>query len=137
MSASVRSLLLVIAVALATACDEKSAVAPTVGFDQRFTLARGETALVEGTRVRLQFVGVSSDSRCPINAICVQAGKAIVQVRLSSTTPPTDYELHTDDGSRARHGNVQFALVELQPFPFSGRTTGQDEYTATFIASTP
>ena len=56
----------------ATACDE-SPTGPTVTLDQRFTLAPGETASIEGRGVTLRFEGVTGDSRCPGDAVCIRA----------------------------------------------------------------
>ena len=45
----------------------------------------------------------------------------------------TDYELHTGDRSRAAvvHAGLRIELVELQPDPFSSRTTEHGDYRAT------
>ena len=120
----------------ATACDQKSPVAPSVPLNERFTLGRGELARVEGADFRLQFVGVTGDSRCPADAICIQGGDAIVHVRVIDGST-TAYELHTGDSSRAAvlHQQMRVELVQLQPFPFSSRTIAPDEYRATFTVT--
>jgi hypothetical protein len=133
-----RALVLVFCLLAATACDEKSPVGPTVPLNERFTLARGETASVEGAGLRLQFVEVAGDSRCPADAVCILGGDAIVHVRVTdSETMP--YDLHTGDSSRAAvmHRQVRIELIQLQPFPFSSRTIPQDEYRATFLVTRP
>ncbi len=103
-----------------TACDESSPTGPTISLDERFTLAPGERASLEG-RVALEFVGVTGDSRCPGDAICITGGDAVVQVRASGDAGTAVLELHTGDLSRASvsYGGVRVALVELQPYPFS------------------
>ena len=117
---------------LATACDEKSPVGPTVPLNQQFTLAPGEAASVESTSMRVEFLRVSGDSRCPADAICIQGGDALVEVRVSNGSS-ADYELHTGDQSRASitHGGFSIDLVQLQPYPFSSRTIEPNEYRAT------
>ena len=134
-----RTLAIVVCLFAVTTCDEKSPVGPTVSLNQQFTLARGETASVETTNVRVQFVGVTGDSRCPADAVCIQGGDAIVHVRAAEGRTSTDYELHTGDTSRATavHGQLRITLVQLQPYPFSGRTVGQDEYRATLTVARP
>jgi hypothetical protein len=105
--------------------------------DQRFALAQGQVAIVTGTGVRLQFVAVTGDSRCPADAVCIQGGDAIVHVRVFDGGPPRDYELHTGDSRRAFavHGQLRIELVDLQPFPFSSRTIRGDEYRATLVVT--
>jgi len=120
---------------LATACDEKSPLAPTVPLNQDFTLAPGQASTLEGTSVRVEFVRVTGDSRCPADAFCIQGGDALVHIRVSDSGA-ADYELHTGDASRAAivHAGIRLELVMLQPYPFSSRTIQPDEYRATFKA---
>jgi hypothetical protein len=134
--AAVRAFVLLFCLFAATACDEKSPVGPTVPLNERFTLARGETARVDDAGLRLQFVEVTGDSRCPADAVCIQGGDAIVHVRVTDSVI-TPYELHTGDSSRAAvtHRQVRIELVQLQPYPFSSRTIGPDEYRATFLVT--
>jgi hypothetical protein len=122
---------------LATACDEKNPIGPTVPVDRQFVLAPGEVASIEGTVVRMQFEEVTSDSRCPINALCVWAGEAVVIIRVVDEIGSSRYELHTTDASRkfAWHRNIRIEVVDLQPYPFSGRPIDPAEYRATFKAS--
>ena len=82
--------------------------------------------------VSIRFVGVQSDSRCPGDATCIQAGDAIVRVEAqSSTSGTTTYDLHTAKSEPARHGDVSIALVELAPYPFASRPTQPGDYRAT------
>ena len=105
--------------------------------DARFTLAPGETASVEGRGVRLRFEGVTGDSRCPADAVCIQGGDAIVKVAASGDGGPVMLDLHTGDSSRASatYGSVEVTLVELQPYPFSSRTIAPGDYRATLVVS--
>ena len=123
---------------VATACDEMSPAAPTVPLNDRFTLAPGERVAVEGAAFVLEFRGVTGDSRCPADAVCIQGGDATVHVRVTDPDA-TDYELHTGDLSRATvtHGQARIALVDLQPYPFSSRTIEPREYRATVTVSRP
>ena len=122
-----------------TACAANGPIGPTVPLDEQFTLARGEVAAIDGTGVRVQFRGVTGDSRCPADAICIQGGDAIVHVRVFDGGGAADYELHTGDSARAAaaHGLLRIALLELQPYPFSNRTIPQDEYRATLRVTRP
>ena len=133
-----RAFVLLFCLLSASACDEKSPVGPTVPLNERFTLARGEVARIDGADLRLQFVEVTGDSRCPADAVCIQGGDALVHVRVIDGGTAV-YELHTGDSSRAAvtHQQVRIALVELQPFPFSSRTIAPDEYRATFTVTRP
>ena len=119
-----------------TACDEKGPVGPTVPLNQQFTLSPGQAAAVAGTSLHVQFLRVSGDSRCPVDVFCVQGGDAIVHVRASDATS-AEYELHTGNAALAvaRHGAFRIELSQLQPYPFSNRTTESGDYRATLVIS--
>ena len=118
----------------ATACDTESPVGPTVLLDSQFTLAPGQSAAIRQTSLRVEFLGVSGDSRCPADAVCIQGGDAIVHVRVSDATV-AEYELHTGDQARAvaTHSGYRIELIQLQPYPFSGRVIEPGEYRATLV----
>jgi hypothetical protein len=120
-----------------TACDEESAVGPTVTLSERFTLAPGEVATVRDVNLRVQFVEVTGDSRCPADAVCIQGGDAQVHIRAVDGGAPSTYQLHTGDSSRATvtHNQFRITLVELQPYPFSSRTIAQGDYRATLTVT--
>jgi hypothetical protein len=134
-----RVLALAVCLLVVTACDERSPTGPTVSFNQHVTLAPTEVATVDGTSVRLQFVAVTGDSRCPADALCILGGDALVEVRASSGSSTTTYQLHTGNSSLAfaTHDSVRFALVELQPYPFSSRTISPGDYRATLEITRP
>ena len=118
-----------------TGCDG-SPTKPRLPFDEPFTLAVGENASFDGVGLIVEFRGVSGDSRCPADAVCIQGGDAVVQMRVR-TGFTGNYELHTGDSSRATamHGSFRISLIDLQPYPFSSRTIEQGEYRATLTVS--
>lgn len=136
-AAMVRLLLLACCLLAATACDENTPTGPAVPLNQRFVLAPGGVASIPDARVGVQFIGVSGDSRCPADALCIQGGDAIVQIRVWDTAEVTPYELHTGDSRRGVvvHRGLTLQLVELQPYPFSSRPIDPADYRATLIAS--
>ena len=123
---------------LATACDEKAPTGPSVPLNAQFALAPGEAAAIQDTSLRIQFLRVTGDSRCPADAVCIQGGDALVHIR-AIDGGSTEYELHTGDESRAgiTHAGFRVELINLQPYPFSSRTIQPDEYRATLRASRP
>ena len=131
-----RPLLVILCLFAVTACDENP-VGPTVGANERFTLARGEVATVRDFDLSVQFVSVTDDSRCPADALCIQGGDALVHIRVIEEGAPSSYALHTGDSSRATvtHKQVRIALVELQPYPFSSRTIAPEDYRATLTVT--
>jgi hypothetical protein len=108
--------------------------------NERFILAPGQTAVVEDADLRVQFVNVTGDSRCPADAVCIQGGDAIVRIRVvDEASASAFHELHTGDSSRASvvTAGARITLLDLQPFPFSSRTTAPGDYRATLTVTTP
>jgi hypothetical protein len=132
-----RSLFVIISMILAAACTGSPA-APSGPVDEQVTLAPGQSAAVPNTTFQLRFVGVSGDSRCPADALCIQGGDAIVQIDvLPAAGSSTRYELHTGNNQPARHGSYVISLVELSPYPFSSRPISPGDYRATLRVRRP
>jgi hypothetical protein len=130
------SVLLVLCGFLATGCDQAGLSAPTVALDQQFVLRSGELASIAGTAVRVQFVGVINDSRCPLNAICIVAGDASIAIAVVDDQGSNRYELHTDPNRKsATHRELRIELMDLQPYPDTNRPTDPAGYRVTLRAS--
>lgn len=86
----------------------------------------------------LAFAGVASDSRCPVDAVCVWEGDATVQFTIGFTNreimaPVRLLELHTGStGPRVAsgYGNRVF-LITLEPEPRAGVAIKPEDYRAT------
>jgi hypothetical protein len=116
-------------VALAACGSRPTAPSPV---DQSVTLAPGQVATVEGTSLSLRFDGVTGDSRCPADAICITGGDAQVHIAVApSAGARRDYTLHTGDMRPVKHDDLTIALVELSPYPFSARPIQPSDYRAT------
>ena len=114
-----RYLLVVLALG-ALGCDE-SPTGPTIPLNREFELGAGQSAVIEDVALSVRFNGVSNDSRCPGDAICILGGDALVHITATSRQTSRDYELHTGDMRPVQHEGVTIALVQLQPYPFSSR----------------
>jgi hypothetical protein len=85
----------------------------------------------------IQFTGVTGDSRCPADAVCIQGGDALVAVRISGGGDTASFELHTGDAARASvtHRGYRITLVSLQPYPFSSGPITAADYRATLTVT--
>jgi hypothetical protein len=101
-----------------------------------FDLRIGESALTTDD-VGIKFDTVRSDSRCPMDAICVRAGEAVIALTISRVGEiPAGRELDTTPArSSATFQNVLITLRELQPYPRSDRQLRLEDYVATFVVS--
>lgn len=85
------------------------------------TLAPGQSDAALG--LTLKFVGVTADTRCPADVLCIQAGDATVRIETVWFGARQVAELQLRDTSRrstARGGYV-VELEELNPYPLQSR----------------
>jgi hypothetical protein len=93
----------------------------------------GQTIVVEGIKVR--FSAVESDSRCPMDVVCVWEGDAVanfvVAQNCNCDTPVFELKLHTSlqPKSGAAYG-FRVTLLNLQPYPRASTPTKPDAYYA-------
>jgi hypothetical protein len=125
-----RLFLLAFCLLAATACDQ-SPTAPSTPLNTEFVLAPGERMAIESASLVIEFNGVTGDSRCPADALCIQGGSADVRITATSKGSPREHVLKTGDMKPVQHGDTTIALVQLSPYPFSSRTIAPDEYRAT------
>ena len=83
----------------ASACsDSDGPTEPRGPFLQRVTLRAGQLLRIESEGIEIGFQEITQDSRCPINAICVQAGEARGIFGIGPTrrlSPVISFELST------------------------------------------
>ena len=122
-------LLLICAVSLGCGAN---VTGPSTPLDEPFTLGVKEAMAISGTSLVIEFTGVTGDSRCPADAVCIQGGDAVVHVRVTGGRASA-YELHTGDDARAAavHDGYRIALVQLQPYPFSNHAIAPNDYRVT------
>jgi len=113
----------------AAACQGDGATSPSP-IDRSVVLAPGQTARV-ASGVSVGFVAVVGDSRCPINAACFRAGDATVRVMLTGNKASGERDLNTATTAPVTFEDLEVDLLDLQPFPFAGRTTDPHDYRAT------
>jgi len=105
-------------VAPATTPANEGGVMKMVAFGEIISLAPGETAKVEKTKVTVGFVSVASDSRCPRGTNCITEGEAFVMVSVGGGAPQ---RVRIDvDPKRTSRLSMEGATVEflgLNPYP--------------------
>jgi hypothetical protein len=101
-----------------------------------FDLRIGESALTTDD-VRIRFDAVRSDSRCPMNALCVRAGEAVIALTLSRAgEAAVGRELDTTPArSSTTFLNFVITLSQLQPYPRTDRQIQPGDYVGTFVVT--
>jgi hypothetical protein len=84
--------------------------------------------------LRLTFLEVSGDSRCPIDAVCIWEGNAAVEVAVGlGRGVSVRQTLHTSGPQTSvYHGGYRVTLLQLLPAPRASTPTPPDAYRASF-----
>ena len=99
-----------------------------------FDLRIGDSALTTDD-LRIKFDAVRSDSRCPMDALCVRAGEAVIALTVSRVGEvAVGRELDTTPArSSTTFLNFSITLSSLQPYPRSDRQIQPADYVATLV----
>ena len=101
------------------------------GSEVKLRVAQEKTA--PGTGIKVKFLSVIEDSRCPEGTNCIWAGVGRMKIRLRKAGKPAEeFELDTNqmDKSITFEGH-QIKLVTLTPYPKSGSAIKPAAYSAT------
>jgi hypothetical protein len=117
----------VLVAAMSAACSS-SPTAPTE--PAIVTMAPGQSTQVGALSVK--FVGVTIDTRCPANALCIQVGDAFVALETAILTGRRGFELQLLNPTKrsTTHGNYSIELQEVSPYPF-GQPIRPEDYRVT------
>lgn len=118
------TLLLLVPVALASCA---AAPQPDSAPEPQDNLARaalGERVYVDGPYVTP--LEVLEDSRCPVNARCVWAGRVRVSVKIDLGSGSADYIIGNDEPLRIADGYL--SLDEIRPERVAGKPVAPAEY---------
>ena len=102
-----------------------------------FALPVGQPAALRGSATRLTFNQVREDSRCPANAMCVWAGDAKIEVRISRNGGPLETNVMSISrpNNELRTGNLHIRFVGLAPYPGTDPENVPPAYVAQFVVN--
>ena len=122
---------------LLLACAGQAGGAGQVAAGREFKLKAGQMAAVRGERVRVRFVSVTEDSRCPVGVVCVWAGNAKVSVVVEkSGGARAAVELNTGvEPKAASAAGYEIRLVGLSPHPRVEERIDPKQYVATLVVT--
>ncbi|MBI5915848.1 MAG: hypothetical protein HY842_10755 [Bacteroidetes bacterium] len=129
------SLLLLTVLALAAACKKKPKPGySTVKLDEVFELKMSQSVVVKDNDLKLTFMSVPSDSRCPKNVDCIREGE--VKINISAAVDGRGQTLEFErapstQGNVTRAiGNFKIQLLDVSPYPESGKKIKPEDYVA-------
>ena len=133
--------------AAAAAAAATTTRAATVGgrkkivLNKNFVLSVGQEVSSADGKLKIKFVSVAEDSRCPKGVNCIWAGNARVMLQVGKANgAPVKLELNTNpreatDGAGNGYGQYLIKLVEVAPYPVAEQTIRPGSYVVTLIVS--
>ena len=104
--------------------------------DQRFTIQVGESEVLRGEPVRVRFERIIEDSRCAVDVVCIVAGEARGEFRITvGNAAPVTVELSTDPRSSVEVTGYRFTLVGMTPLPRSNIRIDPRQYRAELVVT--
>jgi hypothetical protein len=121
---------------LLSACAGPSTSPDDTPLGQPFELRAGTSAVLDGG-LKVTFERVPSDSRCPMDALCIRAGEALVALTISQDgRNAVARELRTDaTASETSYAGYSIKLIALAPYPRSDRQILPGDYIATLAVA--
>ena len=110
--------------------------------DTPIQLKPNQIARLEPEQLHVAFVRVSDDSRCPLDAFCIQAGRITAMFELwkqgqgsqktaiSLTLQPAQEELASQ-----QFEGYAIELLKVEPSPRTNQTIAPEDYRATIVVS--
>lgn len=134
------SILAVMSAVFVTACSGGGSGGPlgdsgdvvSAGLDLDFVLPVGATAVVGQGELRITFMEVVEDSRCPTDVTCVWEGNGKIALELNHSGIEIAVAINTTlDPATAEFRGYVVRLIDLEPQPISVQPTDPSTYRAT------
>lgn len=123
-----------------SACDSATSPSRSARLGEAFELRPGEAAAIADELLVVTFEGVSSDSRCPSNVVCIRAGEGVVELalrRLPSTTGRLTLKTDPLDETTGRFEGYAVRLDTLQPYPAAPEPIPAADYRVRLTVTRP
>lgn len=113
---------------------------PAAQLNQQFQLKIQQVAAIEADYLKIQFLDVSDDSRCPVDVQCFWAGQATVVIGIvkdGNNLGNVNLVLGaaSQEQATAHFDDYTISLLELTPYPQRNQQIELSDYTATLLVS--
>jgi hypothetical protein len=112
---------------ISPACTSEN-VAASLG--QQFTLPAGKSAVITGESLKIKFVEVTGDSRCPTGVQCIQAGdvKCLMLISYFDSQSSLVFTQLGGNDITTQDFNVYRITFKVEPYPQSGKQIKPEDY---------
>jgi hypothetical protein len=110
-----------------------------VVMDKNFVLSVGQEVSTADGKLKIKFLSVAEDSRCPKGVNCIWEGNARVVLQVGKVNgTPVKLELNTsprEGTAGGGHGQYLIKLVEVAPYPVAEQPIKPQSYAVTLVVS--
>jgi hypothetical protein len=100
---------------------------------ESFTLNLGKQKTTSKSKLKVKFVSVLEDSRCPVGVNCIWAGNAKIKVKIIGKHSSKEFEFNTNMGPK---GDIfegwSVTIDDLTPTPHADKPLDPNSYKAEF-----
>lgn len=118
----------------------KNPIEPETTHPITVSLKFGQSEMIKPFHLQVGFQDVLSDSRCPLNVVCVWEGRADIRLWLIPSKSDTVFITpsiygYVDKSDTLRHIAIdtvgfQIKLLQLDPYPVAGSPVQKEDYVA-------
>ncbi|MEI6732039.1 MAG: hypothetical protein WCK90_05175 [archaeon] len=109
-----------------------------VSVGKSFVLKLGQSASINAAGLHIHFLNITEDSRCPINATCIQAGHATAEIEFKKTGGKSAIVRLSNANSNETSTTAELFLYKLKlqdisPYPILNETIPLSNYNITLM----
>jgi len=108
--------------------------------DEQFQLTINQTAFIKSEDIKIKFLTVAGDSRCPSDVVCIWAGQVEIIVNISKGCQNLgDFSLINSAGNKnlalKSFDGYSITLVKVDPYPKSTQKIELSDYIITLVVA--
>lgn len=113
----------------------------TANLDNQFQLKTNQIASIENENLKIEFLNITEDSRCPSDVICVWAGQVTAVINIFKNDQNLgDFSLTSQAGKHEDSAIKYFdeysiKLIKVEPYPKSTQKIEISDYIVTLVVS--
>ncbi len=99
------------------------------GLGQQFSLAINQTATVSGENLKIRFLDITGESRCPTGATCIWAGEVSAEIEVGDGSSANLTLVEPGHGGQSNQTyNSYLFSFHVEPYPEVGKPIVKEDY---------
>lgn len=112
---------------------------PEIKLEEQFNLKCGQTITINTVNIKVKFLEVTEDSRCPSDVVCVWAGQVSALLNVNNNGNDIGNVKLTlgqnKDDAVKDIGGYYLKLIDVKPYPISTQKIEKSDYIVTLMIS--